>query len=405
MIKPKTHADKTASEKKSIGFDYQYYFFLWKVISLQPNESVGLEVRDDVHCELNNNHQLLYQIKHSLKKQADGITPKNLTTSDLDMWKTFSNWSKVISDSNDARNTKKAQQEFIKKTNFVLASNKSSNESNTVIQKINDLRESVIDETAMIIFLENLKNDSKDGTLQGYIDDVLKLDNDVLKEFFLKTFFELDNDDIISKCKEAIKSKMIPIEKIDQAFKNLDSSIRESNYLTIKEGEKVEIKFDDFYIKYRRYFDIYRNGNLTVQEYKGVLPDNLLEQIFVKQLQEIGFIGNDLERIAELTRFKLKLINNLEAWKNDGNISETELFQLKNNAINGWKLEHDFKYIGQISVDDYNQKGLEILQAVLKTKLKLDSQDLDVDLCYGKFYSLSDEPIIGWRKDWEKYKI
>lgn len=405
MSKSKTHAEKTTSEKKSIGFDYQYYFFLWKVISLQPNESVGLEVKDDIHCDLDNDHQLLYQLKHSLQKKTDGINPENLTTSDLDMWKTFSNWSKMISDSKDFRSTKQAQLDFIKKTSFVLASNKASNKSNEVIEKITDLKEMTIDEGSVIRFLENLRDKSKGDTLKIYINDVLNLEIEVLKEFFLHTFFELDNDDIIQKCKEAIKSKMVPIDKIDQAFKNLDSSIRENNYLAIKEGKKIQISFDNFYINYRRYFDIFRNGNLAVQDYEGVLPSNLADQTFIKQLQEIGFITEDLEMIAELTRFKLKLRNNLERWKNDGDISEPELVRFKNNAFNEWKREHQFKYIGQISEDEYNKKGLEILEAVLKTKLTLDNQDLDIDLCYGKFYSLSDEPIIGWRKDWEKYKI
>ena len=55
----KTHIEKTAAETKSIGFDYQYYFFLWKLLSLEMGESVGLEVKDDVHTELNNNTQVL----------------------------------------------------------------------------------------------------------------------------------------------------------------------------------------------------------------------------------------------------------------------------------------------------------------------------------------------------------
>jgi hypothetical protein len=132
MSNNKTHTEKTAAESKSIGFDYQYYFFLWKVLLLQPNESVGLEVKDDVHTELSNNHQVLYQLKHTIKKNKDDSIA-NLTTSDLDMWKTFSNWSKVISDENDSRSTIQAQLSFIEKTSFVLASNKSSNNSNKVV--------------------------------------------------------------------------------------------------------------------------------------------------------------------------------------------------------------------------------------------------------------------------------
>jgi hypothetical protein len=41
---------------------------------------------------------------------------------------------------------------------------------------------------------------------------------------------------------------------------------------------------------------------------------------------------------------------------------------------------------------------------VLKHSFNLSGQELDVDMCNGKFYSLSDEPIIGW-KDWKKHNM
>lgn len=404
MSNNKTHTEKTAAESKSIGFDYQYYFFLWKLIMLQPNETIGLEVKDDVHTDLSNNHQLLYQLKHTIKTNADS-TPANLTTLDLDMWKTFSNWSKVISDKNDNRNTIQSQLSFIKKTSFVLASNKSSNKANKVVSIISELQSGKKNENEVCKLFDDLRKDSDNDTLKEYIEDVLSLDIKVLKAFLSQTFFHLDDDDIIEKCKEGIKSKMVPENKIEDAFSLLDSNIRVDNFLKIKDKIKIEISFTDFYKKYRRYFDIYRNSSLTVREYTSALPDNLEDQVFIKQLQEIGFVVNgDFEYISELTRFKLKLLNNLEDWKQDGEITEMELNRFKENALNIWKNEFRFKYTGSISEEEFNYKGLEILRTVLSNNLKLGGQELDIDLCNGKYYLLSDEPIIGWRKDWEKYK-
>ena len=105
MSKEKTHSEKTAAETKSSGFDYQYYFFLWKVLSLKKGESVGLEVKDDVHTELDNDEQVFYQIKHTVQTKSDGSSA-NLKTSDTDLWKTLSNWAQVISDKNDNRDKK-----------------------------------------------------------------------------------------------------------------------------------------------------------------------------------------------------------------------------------------------------------------------------------------------------------
>lgn len=404
MSNNKTHTEKTAAEATSIGFDYQYYFFLWKVISLQPNESVGLEVKDDVHCDLSNNYQLLYQLKHTIKKNADD-SPANLTTSDLDMWKTFSNWSKVISDPNDSRSTKKAQLGFLQKTSFVLASNKSSNKNNKVVSQINELHNGTKSVNEIVLLFKSLKDASTHKELQTYISDVISLDVEVLEGFLQHTFFHLDEDDIIMKCKESIKAKMVPLNKINDAFAKLDSSIRADNFLKVKNKVKIEISFDNFYTKYRRHFDIYRNGSLIVQEYEGLLPDYLEEQIFIKQFLELGFIENDdFEYISNLTRFKLKLLNNLEDWKSNGEISDPELKHFKEDAFNIWESEFRFKYIGNIPEEEYNRKGIEILQAVLRSNIKLGGNDLNIDLCNGRFYSLSDQPIIGWRKDWKKYK-
>jgi hypothetical protein len=404
MSNNKTHSEKTAAESKSIGFDYQYYFFLWKVLLLQPNESVGLEVKDDVHTDLSDNHQVLYQLKHTIKKNVDGSLA-NLTTSDLDMWKTFSNWSKVISDKNDSRGTTQAQLSFSAKTSFVLATNKSSNKSNKVIGIIIELQSGTKTENDVRTYFKTIAKGTTNKDLKGYIIDVLNLDKKVLEQFLLNTFFHLDDDDMLTKCKEAIKSKMIPQNKIDQAFMLIDSSLRADNFLQIKDGVKIEISFNEFYKKYRRHFDIFRNDTLIVQEYKGVLPDKLEDQIFIKQLLEIGFVENDdFEYISRLTLFKLKLLNNLDDWKREGEITDLEIKRFKENAYTLWDTEFRLQHMGTFSEQEYNNIGIQVLRSVLKNSFNIVGQELDVDMCNGQFYSLSDEPLIGWRKDWEKYK-
>ena len=114
--------------------------------------------------------------------------------------------------------------------------------------------------------------------------------------------------------------------------------------------------------------------------------------------------SDDLEQMSRLTLFKLKLINNLEDWHRDGEVTKEELDRFKSNALNLWDTQFRLEHVGTISEEEYNKKGIEVLRNVLKQSLKFTGQDLDVDMCNGKFYSLSDEPIIGWRKDWGKHK-
>ena len=336
MSKEKTHADKTAADAILVAFDYQYYFFLWKLLSLGPGESVGLEVKDDVHTELDDDEQVFYQVKHTVKTKSDD-THINLTTSDADLWKTLSNWAKVISDKNDGRDKNHEQLSFLKRTTFVLASNKSSAGNNKILKCIIDLQQNGISIDKTKIAFQNLHSQSEDTTLKGYIQDVLGLADEVFNEFLLKVFFELDEDDIIGKCKNAIKADKIPETKIDFVFSRIDSSIRSDNFINIKSGVKIQITFDDFYLKYRRHYDLARNGSLSINEFKGALPDKLESQTFIRQLIEIEDVQtDDIEEMARVTLHKLKLQNNTNIWIQDGEITDYEVNKFKKDAIDQW---------------------------------------------------------------------
>ena len=164
----KTHVEKTSAETKSIGFDYQYYFFLWKVLSLKDGETVGLEVKDDVHTELKDSHQILYQLKHTVKTKQNN-DPVNLSSLDKDLWKTLSNWVQVITDKADNRATLKKQIEFINKTSFVLATNKSSSKSNDLINTISDFQNDSILIEELNENIGKLLIKAKDGKVIEYI--------------------------------------------------------------------------------------------------------------------------------------------------------------------------------------------------------------------------------------------
>jgi hypothetical protein len=228
----------------------------------------------------------------------------------------------------------------------------------------------------------------------------------VLQEFLLKVLFDLDENDIIGKCKNAIKADKIAENNIDAVFASIDSSIRADNFINIRKGEKVQISFDDFYLKYRRHYDLARNGSLAITEFCGTLPETLEDQIFIKQLVEVEDLDeSDSETIAEFTRFKLKLRNNVDKWLQDGEITKDEIGQFRNDAIEQWKNTHRRAFR---QIDDeqfYNSVGITVLDSMREIRLSIANQALSTDMNNGTFYDLSDTPEIGWRKDWEKYKV
>ncbi len=357
-----------------------------------------------MHTELDNDEQILYQVKHTVKTKADG-TPINLTASDADLWKTLSNWSKVICDINDNREDKAKQLLFLKKTSFVLASNKSSAKNNNILESIISYQNDPVSIDDIKYIFKELKDKSKAEYLPDYVQNVLDMDDEVLHEYLLRISFELNEADIMQKCMDAIKADKIMENKIDDVFTSIDSSVRSDNFIRIKEGEKIEITFDEFYLKYRRHYDQARSADLTVKEFSGNLPDKLEEQIFVQQIIEIGDITeDDIEEIAEFTRFMLKLENNVNDWLQKGELTNDEIEALKDDAITKWKNEFRKVYREGSDEGEYNSKGVSILDSIRKESLSVSGLTLDTGMSNGAFYELSNTPSIGWRKDWSKYK-
>jgi hypothetical protein len=251
--------------------------------------------------------------------------------------------------------------------------------------------------------LESLETKSKD--ILKYKAKLLSLEDSVLDLFLNHIKLNLNEDDLIKKCKLSLKSSMIPEENIDDLFKKLDSSIREENYNTIKNHQKIVINFHDYYKKYRIYYDQARNTNLRIKKFKTLLPDNLNEQSFIQHLIDINDISDDdIDDIIEFTKYKLQIQNNIRSWLHEGELTKEQLEAFEKNVKTIWKNEFRSRNRGQLSDEQIKEKALLIVDNLRKKKLTISSLELDIQHSNGEFYYLSDNLQIGWRKDWkEKY--
>lgn len=393
----KPHTESTSADKTSLGFDFQYYFFILKLLHLKPGESIGLEVVDDVHTtELDNNCQIYYQVKHTIHENT------NLQTRDPDLWKTLSNWSKVISDKNDGRANEKSQLEFLKKSEFVLFSNKLDNKNNELINFIASLKQSLININGFISELESIKSGTKSETIIAYINDLLSLNQSVLEQFLLNINFELGKDDIFPMIYEALKGKMVDEKNIKDVFRDLDSDMRKDNFITIKSGKKFEVTFEYFYAKYKIYFQ-FSASKLPVRPLISELPSvpEMKEQIFIKQLLDIkDFEANDVDQLTQLTTHMLKLEDNIFKWFENGEITNNKCESFHSNTKTTWENNLRSKKRKGLTQD----KSLDMVDELRREKLVIDSQELDIEMSNGEFYYLSNIPEIGWTLDWEKHK-
>ncbi len=403
------HADKTSAEDKSIGFDYQYYYFLSELLNLKKGQVLGLEVMDDVHSELNDNTKILVQLKHTIQTKADG-SPKNLTTMDGDFWKSLSNWCKVITDEHAGRKEIAEQKAFVNQTTFLLASNKSDNENNMVLAGVRRYQKDASTYSSLIEEIEGLKKKSeksktKEPKIVSYIKEVLNLSEDISKSFFQKLEFDLGCDDLIAKCKTSIAEHFIASDRVDEVFNSLDSQLRSDNFDLVKNKQKICISFEDFQKKYQIHFDRARNKLLKIHQF-NVLPDNINDQTFLRQLIDIGDVqANDIEEISRLSYHHLLATNNIERWIHEGDITSLDVDSLEEDATTHWRNLFRKAFRNEVPESAINASAQKIVDALRMEKLSIAAQELGFSFSNGEFYSLCEQLKIGWRKDWEtKYK-
>ncbi|ARL88531.1 ABC-three component system protein [Burkholderia pseudomallei] len=401
MAEEKSFTEKTSAGDTSIGFDYQYYYFLHRILNLGTGQSAGLEIKDDVHTELDADFNILYQVKHTVQTNASGA-PVALSELDADLWKTLYNWSQVISDKVDGREEIAKQLKFAENTEFHLVSNKSHSKSNKFLQLAVDFQDGNGDFEPLRAHIDYLANKTQDADIKKYILSVAQLDMVVRKKFFENIRLELELEDIIGRVKRSIREKIVDMEKVDAVFERLDSRIRSDNFLAVKNGQAIKISFEDFALRYAKIFDDARTKKLVHYRFEPELPDDIFAQRFIRRLLEIGAITDaDNERAVEYTKYKLRISRNLERWVQEGNLVSDEVEDFHDEVYLRWENEFQGSFRSCKSLAEIIDSAMDLLTILRRERFRLSETDLDTRLSNGELYHLSDIGRIGWHKDWK----
>ncbi|MBO2979795.1 ABC-three component system protein [Burkholderia pseudomallei] len=400
MANEKSFSEKTSADDKSIGFEYQYYYFLDRLLNMKSGQTVGLEVKDDVHTTLDADINILVQLKHTVRSNAKG-DPVALTELDSDLWKTIYNWSQIISDEAEGRKEPSSQLRFVRKTDFHLVSNKSQSKTNEFLRILEGFNSGEFDFHVLLNHVNYLENKTTDRNIKGYIESVLKLEVDVLAEFFRRIGVELELDDIIGRVKRSLLEKIIDPDKVDTVFSRLDSGIRADNFIAVKRGDAILISFDDFMKRYRRIFDDGRTKKLVYPKFIPELPSDIFAQRFIKRLLEIGDISESDEELAiDYTTYKLRISRYLEQWVQEGDLVSEEIEAFHEEVFVRWRNEFRVAFRGCSTSREIIDAAMNLLIALLRDQFKLGDTELSTTLSNGELYYLSDAGQIGWHKDW-----
>ena len=392
---------------QSIGFDYQFYYFMFLLLELRHGQKIGFEVKDDVHIDKEDGTTILFQAKHTIKKNAGG-DPQNLTTLDSDLWKTLSNWKDFIkADQSNA---------FLDKHSFYLVTNKGEN-NNELIDSLNTFKkDNNVD--SVLTKLNELKERTQDETIQKYIKNISSLGKKKLSQFLSKLTIETEIHAIIEKIKTRILENIRQRNLVDAVYEKLYSNLQTAKYLDIEDRNKFEISFEDFNAKFGQCFKIaFEEKPLPKRDLPILLPDDLENQTFVKQLLDIGEIQSGSNYIRDYTCQMLKFLNHFTFWSEESLILPTDAEDFKTNSIQLWVNEFRSKYRQiekKISAgsptddleDEINSLGIELVDFIRRQDLSIPGfPQLGIEFSNGHYYALSDNLEIGWHFNWEnKYK-
>ncbi|MDF2543589.1 MAG: hypothetical protein K0S47_3307 [Herbinix sp.] len=397
MSNERTRYDLTSADTKIIGFDYQYFYFINELLKLSYGETVGFEVKDDVHIDLPNNNLVLIQNKHTIQKNSKD-KPINLTEMDDDLWKSLSNWTKVIKEGR----TTSAQIEFIKKVDFIFVTNKLL-DKNKPISNIKLFINKKITFTKLIAYLKELHSLTLDKDVKEHLNDVISLDTKVLSAYIKKIKFINSSDDIVDEIKQNIQGKMITLSRVNDVFNDLFSELKQDFFSEVKKGKHQIISYNEWLTKYIRIFENYRQTNLPIRYFKPIFPDDLSEQPFIKELIEIGEVEkDDFVQIVQFSEYMLTVQLNLNKWYEDGEITNIDKENFKKSAISIWRNIHRKSHrTTKSNMSLNNVNSINCLDDIRDKNLKMITTEIGVDLSNGEFYLLSNEGAIGWKLEWE----
>lgn len=398
--------DNHTAGAQAIGFDYQFYYFMFLLLELKVGEKIGFEVKDDVHIDKSDGSTVLLQTKHTIQKDTSGNSI-NLTSLDVDLWKTISNWSVFI----------KKEKTFIDKHSFVLVTNKNEN-NNKFLESTLEYNSSKNIESVLKV-VNDLKNNTTDKTIKKYISNFIGIGQKKQKLFLNKLSIETGNEKIIQKIKNRILENVRQEEKyVDIIYNSLYSNLQTSKFLDVKDKNRFEISFDDFNKKFGSCFKVaIENSPLPKRNFSIILPEDIESQPFIQQLLDIGETQSGSNDIKKYTTHMLQFINNFTYWTEEENfLLLTEAEEFKENSITLWANEFKSKYRSiqnQINngadvknlENDIKALGIEIIDFIRTKDLILKQQPLGLNHSNGHFYALSNNLEIGWHFNWEaKYK-
>lgn len=314
-----------------VGFVYQIYYFLYRLLTIQDGETVSLEKIDDVGLETGEK-RTYFQLKHSINSKPSAV--KCMTERDTDLWKILNMWVNIVKKQGDDV----VQRQWIAKSEFVLVSNKNA-ENNRFFELVeaykkddsnwDELEKYVSNQAAKEPKEESVGEEKKNIYLYTKNVNDFALKKELLKH--IAVVFESD-DELRAKIDGEIQyGKLVPVNRVLDVRNMLIGDITDS----VVKGITAYTK-ESFYAANVSLFDDMRTRKFIPLNRKVELPERPMEQTFIKQLQGVDDpLCNDPKEIVRMTEQKLRFENDYHA-ANEASGAQMQR-QFEENMHTEWK--------------------------------------------------------------------
>lgn len=409
---------RTSEEKHTTvggiaGIIYQYYVFLYNLLTIKPGEVVSFEKLDDAAKETPT-YITLYQAKYTVKYGVDGEDIP-LTNRAHDFWKAIDVWMDLIKKDGDNDRNRGEQLDYIKAHEFHFVSNKAPNDND--FYKLCQKEEKEKNLTAIDGVLDSITAEgrkTKKGStslkyrsVQNIIDDLKAFE--LREELISKIEFDIESfESIEAKC-QAHLTDMVRFdeEEAKTVFEDFKIEVEEDLKDIIGKGKSLVYTFDFQKKRFQRVFQFHRTEDLNFKIGKVNFRPEFLDLICIKQLLKVNdVIPGNTDRIAQKTSHFLSFKNRYEQLHDDYKIRvpEDEMFVEEVMTTWGDKFTNVYNDTNDDTPEDVIiSKAGKLLESIRDKELSLCKQSLGRPISNGAFYYFSDECKIGWHRDWKKY--
>lgn len=394
------------------GFVYQFYCFLYHILTMERGEEVSFEKLDDTAIQ-SGNIITLFQAKHTVKSGTDG-EKRTLTDRSVDLWKAIDVWRNLAKGNIDDGRTLDDMREYIGNHKFVFVSNKIPND-NKFVKLCKEVKDGAGKERIDAV-LEEVTNEGRSQeavavtanasvrTVQMMIDDLKTFE---LRDDFLKKIsFETKSQDELKKdCISHIADKVrFSEEYAPLVFKDFLAEAVSDFFEKADSGKPLSYTFENQHKRFERVFQYHREEKLDFRINKENYRKEFLDLVCVQQLIKVkDFAASETDKVAKYASHFYSFKNRYNQLVEDSKILDHEDKSFQTNAITFWENEFDHAYNSlddKATEEEIDKKAKDILYEVRKHKLKLCDEYLETAISNGAFYYLSDECIIGWHRDW-----